>query len=131
MIKWDGSNFLIGEENLKVFSSDFPYLADIVGEAEKAARHARESGCQINSPASWLRAWLKKANGLAAMSRTKRSGPVIDVQASKAWHDARLAREREAWLEAHCLNQAGLPGDVYVSLLREEIKHMVRKGALR
>lgn len=131
MITWDGSRFWVEEENLKVFSSDFPFVTDLLGEAEKAARHARETGCQIKSAAAFLRAWMKRAD-LAASAR-KRSSPVcaFEVEASRAASEVRAAKEREAWLEAHCLNRAGLPVDVYNDLLRKEIQHMVRKGALR
>lgn len=132
MITWDGMKFVLEEENLKVFSSDFPFVTNLLGEAEKAARHARETGCQIKSAAAWLRAWLKRADSEAAAR--KRSVPVcaFDVEASRAESEARAAREREAWLEAHCLARpADMPGEMYVELLRKELVFMTRKGALR
>ncbi len=133
MISFEDGRFVIGEENLKVFSSDFPYLRDLAGEVDKAARHVRETGIQINSPASWLRAWLKRANATAA-AKGGRPSPArhADVQAARAANEARAAREREAWLKARGLDRpATCPKDLYVSMLREEIKFMVRKGALR
>jgi hypothetical protein len=132
MIRFEDGRFVLEEENLKVFSSDFPHLRDVAGEAEKAARHVRETGIQIQSAASWLRAWLKRADAAAAPKHGAAAVRNVDVAAAREAHEARVAAEREAWLRAHGLDRpATCPPDLYVAMLREEIKHMVRKGALR
>jgi hypothetical protein len=96
MVIWDGSKFVLEEENLKVFSSDFPFITDLAGEAEKAARHVRETGCQIKSAASWLRAWLKRADAAAAARRRSPAVSQDAVSRSRELNEERAAREREA-----------------------------------
>lgn len=130
MVTFENGRFCFSPDFEKEFFSAFAFLSEPAGEVRRAERWIRQTGAQIASPAAWLDAWLQKADRLAAAKKAAQRATPLDLDAVRAALEARAARDREAWLKARGLDRPpGCPGELYVQLLRNEILHMVKKGA--
>lgn len=111
----------------KDFSRFYSHVSDLEACIAQAEKYARARGLKIDAPGPWLKSWLKRADTAASAQATFPAQP-MDAETVRRMNDLRHDQERDAWLKAHGLERPpGLPGETYVQMLREEIRHMTTK----